>query len=71
MRIYNEDRDEREQRLMHAYDDHIPVMMIIIIIMDHVVDFKANDHHNIVNIDGDNDIFNNYDLNNDDDYHII
>lgn len=56
---------------MHAYDDHIPIMMIIIIIMDHVVDFNGNYHHYIVNIDGDNDNFNNDNLNNDDDHHII
>ena len=51
---------------MHAYDDHIPIMMITVIILNHVVDIDDNDHHYLINIDGDND-----DLNNDNDHHII
>jgi len=43
---------------MHAYDDHIPIMMIKlqITIINHVVDIDDNDHHH---------------LNNDNDHHII
>lgn len=54
---------------MHAYDDHIPIMMIKlqVTIINHVVDIDDNDHHHhLINIDGDND-----DLNNDNDHHII
>jgi len=53
---------------MHAYDDHIPIMMIKlqITIINHVVDIDDNNHHHLINIDGDHD-----DLNNDNNHHII